>query len=1133
MAERDKLSGVLYAQSDLKKEDCQPEWNNLKKALKDDNIRNIAISAPYGAGKTSFLTSFFKKEFANKKSEANYQFINLPNFFLDSENKKNEAVELEKGIIGQIISPINPWKLPDSKIERLRTTSKKVTIPIYCCLALFFVGIIGIITNFKNFNFYSWLVVGLGFILFTFLYYFFEHKLNRLTWNASAEISGMKIGLNFADNKTNAYENQDLFLIYGDELRYALKVTKIRYLIFEDLDRFNNPLIFQKLRELNNNLNNGMDSNIVFLYSLRDSIFDKASEDEVENNFDENNFAKLRVKFFDYIITLPPLSNLNNSKQVFIKEIEKYPVLLDGNTRLIDEKYLNGIGMYVSDTREIIEIISETAVYKQKLGSEMDTNLVLGAIIYKNLYPNDYEKFLDNNSNLQILINNIDILLSKLYEDRNNEYSNYRKKIVEAYTNFQTEDNMTVEEVIGDLFEEYLDFDNSVILHGKTYKSSDELSKKKYFLDKIINTKKFDSEIDNLKQGNEKDSYQLKIINYILSNNFSQNTLFSEIINSLIDEIEEKHRDNLEKIKLISFGKLITIWINNAEFIDKFSENNNLVAALNFVKNSHALRYLLAEELITENISDYLSPSSNTLVYTDNKFIQNILERRAPKQNKHLVNAKKVESELNLKDILDENYKFAYSSDLVLLLIDDSIYKNKNKIISILKQSKRLSDLQLIYNVFLKVRKSYEEAWINLIITSWDSFFDVLFQQWQSNNIGSSEFILKNIIDFLVKSHEQYADDIFNNIAVNFENNMFKKCMAQLTLSEFQNLFKGEKREYNFADISFISRRLDLLKYVIKDKLYEKNKSNFEIMFNVYFEKSLQQLFYENIDNQFIEENLINIDIDKVSLNDISSLVDWVSEIKEDEIREQYELYALKVYNRVTDAVPIDERNSILKRLNFIKNIDALETELILNLVKNNKLIVNTEFVKPFNKKNGKLVFEYLLHFNDLNLIKSTFNNYSWEATMDLLDKSNYKAELVLLIDNYAENSDNHLFHQKDVNDESMKYLVTNTNSIKVIRNILDFKDLPLDIKNLVIKKIFTDKLFQGVFYKSTISKFYFNEENLIETWPMNSSNKIKSDISDLNAEIKSWCTLMRELGFTKRNSEYVFLKKMNRVFAN
>ena len=233
--------------------------------------------------------------------------------------------------------------------------------------------------------------------------------------------------------------NEDLFLLYGDELRYYFEKSKVRYLIFEDLDRYNNPLIFQRLRQLNINLNHGDKGRIVFIYTLRDSVFDDdkphATNDELESIIKE-------TKFFDYIIPMVPLSSTQNSITRFKKEINDKTNLQVNNEKLdskfysVQEKYLWGLGAFILDVRTIVQICSELSYYadlfKQRLDSgEIDINKLLGMIVYKNVYPRDYEKLLSSDS----FLNQLFLEVNRQRETNREKRKDEVRKIDDEITN--------------------------------------------------------------------------------------------------------------------------------------------------------------------------------------------------------------------------------------------------------------------------------------------------------------------------------------------------------------------------------------------------------------------------------------------------------------------------------------------------------------------------------------------------------------------------------------------------------------------------------------------------------------------------------------------------------------------------
>lgn len=59
-----------------------------------------------------------------------------------------------------------------------------------------------------------------------------------------------------------------------DEILYLFRNADVDAIVFEDIDRYDNNIIFSKLREINDLINNKDKSRpIRFLYLIRDDIF--------------------------------------------------------------------------------------------------------------------------------------------------------------------------------------------------------------------------------------------------------------------------------------------------------------------------------------------------------------------------------------------------------------------------------------------------------------------------------------------------------------------------------------------------------------------------------------------------------------------------------------------------------------------------------------------------------------------------------------------------------------------------------------------------------------------------------------------------------------------------------------------
>ena len=368
-------------------------------------IKNIALTGPYGSGKSSVLITL-REDFpkgrnylpislatlqANDESleEQKEDFKNTESTKQQCPYKKEETKEnptenlnrkIEYSILQQLIYREKAETVPNSRFRRIVHLSKKklrrysicVVLSLVCFLILFepsFARVDSI------YNFFSWgdtwnlvfdfVAVGwLLFMLFIVIRYVFRSysnsKLNKL---------------NLKDAEIEVVENNSIFNRHLDEILYFFQVTEYDVVIIEDLDRFGTPNIFLKLRELNQLINESkiVGRHITFVYAVKDDIFK-----------DED-----RTKFFDYIITIIPVINPSNSKDK-LKAALKANDCEDG----ISDDDLSEMALFVQDMRILTNIVNEYRQYRDKLcttnGAQLSKTKLLAMIVYKNYYPQDF-----------------------------------------------------------------------------------------------------------------------------------------------------------------------------------------------------------------------------------------------------------------------------------------------------------------------------------------------------------------------------------------------------------------------------------------------------------------------------------------------------------------------------------------------------------------------------------------------------------------------------------------------------------------------------------------------------------------------------------------------------------------------
>lgn len=364
----------------------------LNFVFQNDDVRNIAISGAYGAGKSSVLSSY-----KSKHSDKKYIHISLAHFSNSNDNGKDILVKesvLEGKILNQLIHQIPAEKIPQTNFRVKKTIDKcQLMMTSAVVFLLLLLGIMFLLfskwTSFVNSISTEWIntflkhtttdkahiAIGILFAIFIFvlIYKIVKMQKNR---NIFRKFS-------FQGNEIEIFEESEdsYFDKYLNEVLYLFENVEDDVIVFEDMDRFDVYQIFERLREINTltNLQRKKDGKkiIRFFYLLRDDVF----------------VSKDRTKFFDYIVPVVPVVDSSNSYNQFISHLRKND-LYDK----FDESFLQGLSLYVDDMRLLKNICNEFLIYYNRLNTtELDYNKMMALIVYKNLFPRDYSDLQLNN----------------------------------------------------------------------------------------------------------------------------------------------------------------------------------------------------------------------------------------------------------------------------------------------------------------------------------------------------------------------------------------------------------------------------------------------------------------------------------------------------------------------------------------------------------------------------------------------------------------------------------------------------------------------------------------------------------------------------------------------------------------
>ena len=215
---------------------------------------------------------------------------------------------------------------------------------------------------------------------------------------AKLTINTMGIGVDMENKDFSTVSYFDNFL---SDVIYLFDESEAEFVIFEDLDRFNDHSIFEKLREINLMVNQRRNSakrkKIMFFYVISDEVFSEKNVDPTNNS--ENISATEKTKFFDVIIPIIPIVNNTNSFDYLKSRLLDDLAITDKNDF---ETFLYQVSIFIDDLRVLKNIVNEFKIYKEihKNNIKIDYKQLLALIIYKTLNSSDFNDLVKSKGDL-------------------------------------------------------------------------------------------------------------------------------------------------------------------------------------------------------------------------------------------------------------------------------------------------------------------------------------------------------------------------------------------------------------------------------------------------------------------------------------------------------------------------------------------------------------------------------------------------------------------------------------------------------------------------------------------------------------------------------------------------------------
>lgn len=402
----------------------------VQQITSDDPPRNVAVAGSYGSGKSSVLAGL-RGKIGRKFQPVEISLATLnqsKQALLDVSGETTLTAALQKEVVKRLLYSAKPSDLPRSRFDRISGVRWGSALGIAVVLAT---GVLGLVFMLKmptpfdewSGSWHRWQPTGR---LLDWL------SLVILVLGAQAAFSSSRlreIGIGTAKLSLDA-KGGDYFDKYLDEIVYFFQKSKTRVVVFEDLDRFDDPGIFQALRELNNLLNNSdqIKRNVTFVHAIRDSLFERnlapaanpsegdgdaaaprAYATDVSARIGTDSAASDRAKFFDLVVPLVPFISHEVSADLIVAAFVGVP-----EDQQPSRKLMALAGRHITDMRVIHSVRNEYVVFTAELldkttveGLKDDRDQLFAMVLYKHHYLHDFERIRTGGSKLDELVSTV------------------------------------------------------------------------------------------------------------------------------------------------------------------------------------------------------------------------------------------------------------------------------------------------------------------------------------------------------------------------------------------------------------------------------------------------------------------------------------------------------------------------------------------------------------------------------------------------------------------------------------------------------------------------------------------------------------------------------------------------------
>ncbi len=864
-------------------------------------VTEIAITSPYSGGKSSLLDTYMRKHPYHK-----YTNISLADFKGTDDNQEADELDeiklvqqIEKSIVQQILYRVKDSDMPNSRFRKIVMNKPSwhwlLAQPLGFFILLLSIALIifptTVITGSLN-----TLLATIQFkefiSLFSTMYLFiFPCLLLKDIYRYFNKFSVSKLNLLKGEVTLDSKNNDSIFNLHIEEIIYYFAGTKSNVVIFEDLDRFDKPEIFIKLKEINKLINDSKEVNqrVCFIYALKDEVFNGSN----------------RTKFFDSIIPIVPITNSVNSYPR-LKKLLIDAKMIDG----IPDEYLRDVAIYIEDMRMLKNIVTEYGIYKLTLSDSLkkpEYYRLFSFIIYKNVYCADFANLQANQGMLANFFNSKRILQQTLIQNIQIEVD----ELEESIDAMETEELKSIEELNAVYLYTIIDalpHDHVWQIHSQSFK---DIVTQKIFNNLWSNEANIQYRYAN---NNSYTAKSFKSYNNHLTPSYKQRKqILTDKKNHKTVKISEQIinlKGQQRRCQSSSVKDLMKLLPKDDVFSQLLSNSGKQSTAL--IHENKLLIHLLEKGYIDEMYHVYISHFlEGHISKGDMAFVLKVKSNESCDSTESLTNLNEICKYLNSDDYHNQA---VFNYDLINYLLAEDELTFVEMIVNTVKSSPSIFDEK---NIYLSLEHVVDKKkWLSVVVQEWTSF-------WQ-DVIASEKLNQAETSDFLVKLMVSLYDSKSNTIAVPIED--------ATIISEHINSIDNLSHFLPDNNVDY-SNLIDSLKYLS----VRFNRFTVEAEDSIFIDDIIKnQLFDVNIDNYcYLISFITQQPVEDVELS-LTAFCDADNCKLLNSINEHINDFVSEVF--LDESFVIGGEKSTL----FLLNHSELSVELKESIIQSKDLLVNS-----------------------------------------------------------------------------------------------------------------------------------------------------------------------------------------------